>query len=115
MIGVLYLSTVSSPNAGKLLSKALAGLLATVNTDQETPNPLYELYYEQTGPSSAVSEADGLIDLPSMRLDLAFNDSTMENVEKTWDALTKDDEQKDGVEYMKFEDREGADDDDQYE
>lgn len=78
--------------------------------DQETPNVLYELYYEQKSFPSAIPDTDShILGFPPICLDLAFNDVTMTNVNTIWKAITKDDVEAD---YMNFDDREGADDDD---
>lgn len=51
---------------------------------------------------------------PPASLDLAFNDATMNNVNTIWKALTKDDVNTAEADYMNFDDREGADDDDDF-
>jgi Rab proteins geranylgeranyltransferase component A len=107
------LSTVSGDDAKDILKKALAGLLSAVSVDQESPNVLYELYYEQKSFPSAIPDTDGrILGFPPISLDLAFNDATMTNVNTIWKALTKVDDSTVEADYMNFDDREGADDDD---
>jgi hypothetical protein len=47
--------------------------------------------------------------LPPLGADLAFNDSVMDQVRAAWDAVVETDGTVDRSNYMKFEDREGAD------
>ena len=53
----------------------------------------------------------GIVSLPSMPLDLAFNDAVMDQVKVAWEAVTRDDESPEEIEYMKFVDRNTGDDD----
>ena len=107
---------MSTPASKTLLEKALSSLLAAVtDSDSESATVLYKLSYEQTNGSSTSVNVDGaVVDLPPLPLDLAFNDAVMGQVRAAWDAVTKDDEPDGSVEYMKFEDREGAVDDDNF-
>ena len=105
-IGVVYLSTLSTPTSRILLEKALSS---------ESPTVRYRLSYEQTRGSSTSVNVDGaVVDLPPLPLDLAFNDAVMGQVRAAWDAVAKGDEPDGSAEYMKFEDREGAVDDDNF-
>jgi hypothetical protein len=107
---------LSTPTSKTLLEKALSSLLAAVTgSDSESPTVLYKLSYEQTSGSSTSVKVDGaIVDLPPLPLDLAFNDAVMGQVRAAWDAVTKGDEPDGSAEYMKFEDREGAVDDDNF-
>jgi len=113
---VVYLSTLLTPTSRNLLEKALSSLLAAVaNGESEAPSALYKLYYEQTSGSSTSVDVDGaIVDFPPLPLDLAFNDAVMGQVRAAWDAVTKGDEPDGSAGYMKFEDREGAVDDDNF-
>lgn len=110
----MYLSTVSSSDAKGLLKKALTGLLGAVASDQENPKILYELYYEQRSFPTAPEAGGRILSFSPVGLDLAFNDSIMTNVNTIWTGLTKDDENSTEADYMNFDDREGADDDDAF-
>lgn len=101
-------------NSRGLLDKALTALLAT-SSDRNAVKPLYQLYYKQRDSPSSVNFDNNIIGLPALSLDVAFNDSVMDHVRAAWDAVTRGNEQGES-EYMKFENREGAvDDDDRYE
>ncbi|KAI1851158.1 hypothetical protein JX265_013276 [Neoarthrinium moseri] len=106
----IYLTTHTSPSAKKNLEQALGSLLATA-AEQETPICLYQLYYEQT-----VSEGTPLVEtvgavpkfsFPSPSPNLAFDDSSLDTVKQAWKQVMGDEAQDD--EFMIFEDREGAD------
>ena len=86
-------------------------LLDVVSDEQSTPNCLFQLSYEQNGGSGSVMINGGIVSLPSMPLDLAFNDAVMDQVKVAWEAVTRDDESPEEIEYMKFVDRNTGDDD----
>lgn len=65
---------------------------------------LYSLYYEQ---AQEISSDDGAIE---SSLDLAFNDEILNSVEAEWKIILDDDAKQ--ATFMKFEDRQGAADDD---
>lgn len=109
--GVAYLSTVSTSRSRELLDKALSSLLVAVAGDSEEATCLYKLHYEQRSGSASVDVDGAKVGLPHLPLDLAFNDSIMGRVREAWGSVTKDNE---GARYMKFDDREGAVDDDRY-
>ena len=113
-LGVVYLSTVSGPISRELLEKALSLLLAAVAGDSGDATYLYKLHYEQRGGLASVDVDGSVVSLPSLPLDLAFNDSVMDRVRAAWEVVTKGDESAEGTEYMVFDDREGAVDDDRY-
>lgn len=98
------------------LEKALSSLLIAVDNNEAAPECLYQFYYEQGTSAATVVNVDGtIITLPLPSLDLAFNDSTLDPVHEAWKLVVADATGDDGVEYMKFEDREGASDyDDAY-
>lgn len=113
--GILYLSTISNSNAESALDQALASLLNATAPEagaETSPRILYRLYYEQAqGPSSTSVDGD-IINMSSSSIELAFDDGTLQSVRDAWNALRVDEEE---AEYMKFEDREGQDDEDVYE
>lgn len=112
--GVVYLSTVATAASKSILASALSSLLAAVAGDVAEPaTPLYQLYYEQRGAKAASLDVDGNIATFGLPLlDLAFNDSTLDPVRKAWDVAMGDAAKAEDVEYLAFEDREGANDDD---
>lgn len=75
---------------------------------------LYKLHFEQRGGSASVDVNGPVVGLPSLPVDLSFNDSVMDRVRAAWEVVMKGDEPAEGTEYMKFDDREGAADDDRY-
>lgn len=87
-------------------------LLGTIEAD-ETPKVLYRLSYDQTGgletPLSVSSE--NIATFSPLPLDIAFNDSILSPVKNAW-GLVKGQDIADDAEYLVFEDREGANDED---
>ncbi|KAJ6446809.1 D-arabinono-1,4-lactone oxidase [Purpureocillium lavendulum] len=108
---IVYLNTVSSPASGELLESALSSFLQSLASDQEPPKTLYRLRYEQRGGSGALS-VDGRIGSFGLQpQSLAFGDSRLAGVRQAWDMVVGGDGAVDEM-YMQFEDREGADDED---
>jgi hypothetical protein len=76
------------------------------------PKILYSVYYEQRPGMSVNSHQENISGLACSSLDLAFDDTTLDNVEDAWMAmmgLNADDQvsQADVIgTYMRFEDRE---------
>lgn len=84
-------------------------------TQGQHPSCLYKLRYGQTGSSATSTTVDGpIVSFPPLPLDLSFNDGVMGRIRSAWESVMKTDESVDGAEYMNFEDREGAVDDDRY-
>ncbi|KAF4124477.1 GDP dissociation inhibitor [Geosmithia morbida] len=113
---VIYLSTVSTPASKDVLDKALSSLLeAAVPSGQKPPPCLYKLSYEQTATTDRTNvDDDGpIVNIPPLPLDLSFNDGVMDCVQKAWESVKADDDTH-VSEYMKFDDREGAEDNDFY-
>lgn len=106
ILGVLYISTLYSEQSKKLLEAALLVFLTA--TEHSEDHLMYSLYYEQcqTQRSSTSAEAS------EASLDLAFNDDVLDDVQDQWRSIMCD--EVDEASFMKFEDREGvnADDDD---
>ncbi|KKP05456.1 hypothetical protein THAR02_02416 [Trichoderma harzianum] len=113
---VLYLSTLTSPDAQTHLEKALQSLLASLSADgQEHPKSLYQLYYEQTGfdvPSVNIDGKSAVFSL--LPLDLAFNDSVLDPVRSAWEMIASPASEEASAEYLVFTDREGADAEDEF-
>lgn len=87
-------------------------LLAAISPDSQS---IYKLSYDQNSGVPTSTSVDGnVINFPTVPLDLAFNDSVMEQVKTAWEAVVQKSEGERG-EYMMFEDREGAEAEDPYE
>ncbi|KAF5019297.1 hypothetical protein F66182_8690 [Fusarium sp. NRRL 66182] len=110
---VIYLSTVSTPSAKSVLETALSSLLISVSDGQVVAPPIYQLYYEQSNGTSALNVDTNIATFSPACLSLAFDDSSLDSAQEAWKFVTGDagDE---AVDYMKFEDREGGEDDDFY-
>jgi len=85
-----------------------------VTGDDVAPQVLYKLQYEQLS-GSDTSEVDGpVFTFHAPSTSLSFNDSTLEPVHEAWKKVMGDAAAE--SEYLSFEDREGAmEDDDVYE
>ncbi|UNI13816.1 Rab proteins geranylgeranyltransferase component A [Purpureocillium takamizusanense] len=107
---IVYLSTISGPTSKDLLELALSSFLRALSPDQDQPKCLYRLSYEQRGGTGAfdVDKVTGLFSPHPPHL--AFDDALLIPVRKAWDMVMGD--SAGDVEYMQFEDREGAVDDD---
>lgn len=112
---LVYLSTISTSSSKSLLTKALSSLLSAISPDSSSPI-LYTLSYDQKSGGATTTSVDGnVITFPSVPLDLAFNDTVMEQVRTAWNAVVRKDAQRDeSGEYMIFDDREGQGDEDVY-
>ncbi|KAI5921149.1 rab proteins geranylgeranyltransferase component A [Camillea tinctor] len=115
---VVYLTTLTTPQAEQRLSAALNTLLNTVPSVDKTPTCLYKLQYEQTvTPREALTSARGgapVFELPSPNLSLSFNDDPLDIVKAAWKLIMKNDASFEEAEagYMIFQDREGMGDHD---
>ncbi|KAM4065321.1 GDP dissociation inhibitor domain-containing protein [Hirsutella rhossiliensis] len=109
----IYFSTISTPGSKDLLEAALSSLLAAASADGEQPKCMYQLYFEQRGGTGSFSADERIGTFASLPLDLAFPDSALSSVKEAWNMVNAGDAG-DGIEesYMKFEDREGAADED---
>jgi hypothetical protein len=111
--GILYTSTSLSGQEGfQLLKKAVDALLSTVDVSP-TPSILWSVQYQQqaSSGSEAVSTDtnEHLLRFPPQSLDLAFDDSTFDNVEEVWQKIMG----ADAGDFLVFQDREAYDDDDE--
>ncbi|KEZ39374.1 hypothetical protein SAPIO_CDS10075 [Scedosporium apiospermum] len=111
---ILHLTTLSSPNSQQILSNALSAVIIALSTEgEESPKRLYQFSYEQSQSSPDLSIDGTIITLPSPRLDLAFDDASLDPIRETWDAVNRILGEGDPGDYMMFEDREGVDEDDE--
>ncbi|KAM5346763.1 hypothetical protein ACJ41O_009768 [Fusarium nematophilum] len=110
---VIYLSTVHTSAAKSILEKSLSSLLAAVAEGQEVPPVIYQLYYEQSNSTNALSVDGNSATFSSSSAGLAFDDSILDSVQEAWKLVMGEPDDA-SVEYMKFEDREGGGDDDIY-
>lgn len=96
-IGVLYLTTLHTPQSKDLLEAALTSFLAI--TEDGSGKALYKWYYEHQAPSVDASS-----------LDLAFNDDILHTVEEQWAAIAGTEAA--GEQFLKFEERNALGEDD---
>ena len=105
-LGVLYATTLQAAESKTVLEAALAALLES--TEHGEGKLLYSLYYEQEQQASTTDPT-----MPSDgSLDLAFNDEILQTVEDQWKSIMADDNGVVEGSFMKFEDREGMNGDD---
>ncbi|KAH8662079.1 GDP dissociation inhibitor-domain-containing protein [Xylariales sp. PMI_506] len=97
-------------NASRSLEQAL-GLLLEATGDDEISPCLYKLYYEQSISKRSAVNSPPRFSFASLPLGLAFNDNNLDDVKAAWKMVMGDDVLED--EYMVFEDREGAEGDDE--
>jgi Rab proteins geranylgeranyltransferase component A len=99
---------LSTPRSKEVLNKALDCFLQAINEEQ-MPQRLFELHYEQ-GRGSVASQAEGQIfTLPNVSPSLAFDDATLDPIRSAWEVVMGEDAA--NAEYMIFPDREAALDD----
>lgn len=116
--GILYLSTMHTPESKSLLDVSVDSLLAALSPEGSSqPQVLYELYYEQQScTSNSLSGEQSIVDFPPSPVSLTLEDSRLEPVHQAWiKAMGGEVSEEALAEYMKFADREGAGDDDDYE
>lgn len=124
LLGVLYASTKSVHSPKDRLDAAIALLLSASfgasGSDQmvnsaSKPEVLFQLYYDQSRASTSNDVTGSTCALPSSSLDLAFDDSVLDNVEDAWSFVNKktNAEDKEETPYMVFKSREQFDDDDE--
>jgi hypothetical protein len=105
----VYLTTLASTGSKQKLEQALDLLLIT--GEQAAPVCLYKLYYEQTAtertPSAETIGSVPKFSFPSPSLGLAFNDANLDAVKEAWKLVMGKETPE--TEYMVFDDREGAD------
>ena len=109
-LGTIHISTVASPYSEEYLDAALAALLSALTTDQEQPEALYQLRYEQRGGLGSFTVDNMVGSFAPPPPGLTFDDDPiLASVRQAWDMVMRHDARHD--EYMKFTDREGALDD----
>lgn len=108
---MVYLTTLATPGSKQRLERALELLLHAAEGDEVVPPSLYQLYYEQSGgDGKATTEKKGnvpVFSFPPPSLGLAFDDSDLDAVKTAWELVMSAEASQE--EYMVFEDREGAD------
>jgi len=104
--GVLYVTTLQSNDSKQLLESAISNFLAS--TEEGGVELLYSLYYEQEQTAKATSDS---LEASEASLDLAFNDEILDDVEKQWKSILGETEA-DQATFMRFEDREGMNNED---
>lgn len=116
-LGVLYLSTIQTPESKALLENTTSALLAALAPqDGPAPRCLYQLYYEQQSSNTSTLSGEGrILDFPTLPVSLTFDDATLDPVREVWRRAMGEAAEEDDVQYMVFADREGMDNDDEYE
>lgn len=114
-IGIVYLTTLATADSKHELEQALAMLVKAVEGEESTSPCLYQLYYEQAiGDRKSTTEKLGTtsaLAFPPLSATLAFEDSDLEAVKTAWSLVMGD--ETDEETYLVFEDREGADAEDE--
>ena len=104
------MTTLRTPDSKELLNRAVDRFIEAVK-DEEKPQTLYHLCYEQAR-GAVETRVDGLIhNLPDPSLSLFFDDSMLEPMKPVWEKVLG--EAASEAEYMVFPDREGAQDEDE--
>jgi RAB protein geranylgeranyltransferase component A len=107
---ILYTSTSLSGERGSaLLTEAVNALLSSVDVSP-TPSVLWSAQYQQlptSGTEQLPVESNRVLRFPPPALDLAFEDSTFDNVKEVWQKVLGDETS----EFLVFKDREAYDDD----
>ncbi|EAQ89679.1 hypothetical protein CHGG_06298 [Chaetomium globosum CBS 148.51] len=110
---VLYFTTFTTADAKEILERALDAFVG-VTSDGQPSQVLYRLQYEQLAGQNAFRAEGSIFTLPAPFPSLSFDDSVLGPVREGWEKVMG--EAAAEAEYMVFEDREGAmDDDDVYE
>lgn len=115
--GILYLSTIHTPQSKALLEKTTTWLLAaSASKGRSLPQCLYQLYYEQKSSTGGALAAEGhVLDFPPPSVSLTFTDTILDPVQEAWRRALGETAEEDDVQYMVFADREGVGDEDDYE
>ena len=79
-------------------------------SEQPIPEVLWNMRYQQRVPNATRRNAakHGIISLPSLSQSLAFDDSVIDEVKSAWHKVTGEPEEH----FMKFDARDGFEDDD---
>lgn len=115
--GVLYLSTIHTPESSALLDHTVTSVLAALASEQgHVPLSLYQLYYEQRSTANKTVTGEGRIrNFPAPPVSLTFDDDLLEPVQQVWQKVIPEAAEDDNIQYMIFADREGVGDEDDYE
>ena len=101
---------MSGEQGFNLLNEAITRLLFTVDV---TPAPkiLWSIQYQQqpSSGSESLPTGDQVLCFPPPTLDLAFDDTVLDNVQEVWQKIMGDDQ----GEFLRFQDREVYDEDDE--
>ncbi|KAK8073824.1 hypothetical protein PG994_004723 [Apiospora phragmitis] len=112
---VVYLTTLATAGSKHELEQALVMLVYAVEGEDSTSPCLYQLYYEQAlGDRQSTTENHGTtpaLSFPPLSATIAFEDSDLEAVKTAWSLVSGDESDEDT--YLVFEDREGADAEDE--
>lgn len=106
LIGILYASVARADTQGSdLLKQAVSNLLQGIG-EQTVPQVLWGIHYLQyyAATEDALSPPSNVVHLQSLSPDLAFDDSTLDNVKSAWQRITEAGQES----FLKFESREGT-------
>jgi hypothetical protein len=104
---VIYASTLRGGQRDReLLRLAVEALLYQVDSDESETKVLWNMSYEQCGPTGASGDrAEGRFCFPAPSVDLAFDDGIMETVREAWRFVLGDEAKDD--DFLCFPDRDG--------
>lgn len=89
-----------------MLGLAVEGLLYQVDSEESETKVLWNLYYEQSGPTDTPRDkTEGRFCFPASSVDLAFDDQTVETVREAWRFVVGDEASDD--DFLQFADRDG--------
>ena len=109
----MYFTTLTTADAKEVLQRALDAFIS-VTSDGQPSQVLYRLQYEQLAGADTFKAEGSICTLPAPSPSLSFEDSVLGPVREGWERVMG--EAAAEAEYMVFEDREGAmDEDDVYE
>lgn len=115
--GVLYLTTIHTPDSNILLDRTLTSVLAALaSREGRLPLCQYQLRYEQrASPKFDVTGKGRILNFPTPPVSLTFDDEILEPVQQVWHKIMPEAAEDDHIQYMTFADREGVGDEDDYE
>lgn len=110
--GIIYATTRQSSGSRARLEAAISTFLQKAEDGEA--KLLFSVYYEQQRITETSSTEASTYKFPDPSLDLAFDDSMLENVEQAWNMVIGGSEGDENLPaYMQFDDRPGMDADDE--
>ena len=105
----MYLSSPKTSQSKSLLDTALSSFLSTFADGADAPKCIWKMHYTQAAGNGAFGIEGNIGTFDLISPEMAFNDDVLPPVQQAWEMVTGADN---GEGYMKFEDREGANDED---